>query len=203
MNVTPIRHSYLTGVTAGMLRRRLSNMNVIQMIIKVLEINKQGLGTPTQHPCLCKHAPIWFIYIIMKASWYGNTFNITGPLYKGNHQSLVDSPHKVPIMQSCDIFFVVGLSKLFNKQLNCQLFRDAMTPMCCYCSVFVPTIQQRCFKCIHGIFSYYRYGWKNDILSYLFIWYIDYQVFHTSTYRVLTVCNTVLKIRRLCHTRDL
>ena len=44
------------------------------------------------------------------------------PFVKGIHQSLVDSPHKGPVMQSSHIFFVVSLNKLLNKQPCYQWF---------------------------------------------------------------------------------
>ena len=37
-------------------------------------------------------------------------------LSEENHQWLVDSPHKRPVMQDFDIFFEVSLNKLLNKQ---------------------------------------------------------------------------------------
>ena len=36
--------------------------------------------------------------------------------------SLVDSPHKWPVMQSFGVFFHVNLNKLLNKQSSCQWF---------------------------------------------------------------------------------
>ena len=42
-------------------------------------------------------------------------------LTRGIHQSLVDSPHKEPVMQCFHFFFVVSMSKQLNKQ-TCQWF---------------------------------------------------------------------------------
>ena len=44
------------------------------------------------------------------------------PFVRGIHWSLVDSPHKGPVMGNFDVFFDVALNKLLNKQLNCQWF---------------------------------------------------------------------------------
>ena len=58
----------------------------------------------------------------MMASWHGNPFCISGPLW-WESQSLVDSPHKWPVVMSFDVISVVGhLHKLLNKQLSCQWF---------------------------------------------------------------------------------
>ena len=43
------------------------------------------------------------------------------------NQSLVDLPHEGPVMQSFDIFFIVSMTKLLNKQSRCQWFE---TPLC-------------------------------------------------------------------------
>ena len=37
-------------------------------------------------------------------------------LYEENPPVTMDSPHKVPVMRSFDVSFVVGINKLFNKQ---------------------------------------------------------------------------------------
>ena len=41
------------------------------------------------------------------------------PFVRGNHQSLVDSPHKRPVMWSFDAFSVVCLTEPRNKQSSC------------------------------------------------------------------------------------
>ena len=42
-------------------------------------------------------------HFVLTTSWYGNIFHIAGPLRKGTHQSLVDSPHKGPVILSFDV----------------------------------------------------------------------------------------------------
>ena len=56
-------------------------------------------------------------------SSYRNALWITGPFLRGIHQSLVNFPHKRPVMQSSDIFFVVNLNKPLNKQFNYLWFK--------------------------------------------------------------------------------
>ena len=69
----------------------------------------------------------------MVMSCLGNTVCITDPLW-GNHWSLVDSRHKELVMLSFGVFFIVGLNKLWYKQLNCQWLKmqwhwsDVMQP---------------------------------------------------------------------------
>ena len=45
---------------------------------------------------------LWYISMMM--SWHGNNFHITGPFVRGTHRSPVGSPHKWPLMRSCDVF---------------------------------------------------------------------------------------------------
>ena len=42
---------------------------------------------------------------------------------EGIKWSLVDSAHKGPVMQSFDVFFIVSLNKLLNKQSSCGHMR--------------------------------------------------------------------------------
>ena len=44
-------------------------------------------------------------------------------LYQGDLMVIGDSLNKGPVMQSIDIFFVVGLNKLLNKQSSCFWFK--------------------------------------------------------------------------------
>ena len=46
----------------------------------------------------------------------------TNPPTHRNGQWLVDSPHEGPVMWNFDVFFVVNLNMLFNKQSSCQWF---------------------------------------------------------------------------------
>ena len=52
----------------------------------------------------------------MRKSWHGNAFCIT------DHWSLVDSPHKGPVMQSFDVPFLVSMNKFLNTQFSCWWF---------------------------------------------------------------------------------
>ena len=63
-------------------------------------------------------------------SWYGNGFHITDPFVKEFHNTLVDSPHRGPVMQSFSVSFVVSLNKLLNQQLCCWWFERL-----CHCKV--------------------------------------------------------------------
>ena len=45
------------------------------------------------------------------------------PFVRGTHQSLVDSPHKGPVMQSFDVSFVVSQIKLLNKLWSNRWFQ--------------------------------------------------------------------------------
>ena len=58
----------------------------------------------------------------MIMSWYGNGFHITAPFVKEFHNTLVDSPHRGPVMQSFSVSFVVSLNKLLNQQFSCWWF---------------------------------------------------------------------------------
>ena len=55
-------------------------------------------------------------------SQHRNAFHITGPLNGKIHQSPVNSPHKVLLMQSFDVLFVAIVIKLLNKWLGCHWF---------------------------------------------------------------------------------
>ena len=61
----------------------------------------------------------------MMTSWYGHTFFFVG-IYEGNPTVIDDFFHKVPVMQSFDVFFFVSLNELFKKQLGWQLYRMLM-----------------------------------------------------------------------------
>ena len=61
------------------------------------------------------------------------TFHITGPLWGESTAYPVDSPHKGPVMWSFDVFYVVSLGKLLNKQSNCLWFETT----CCSCDITV------------------------------------------------------------------
>ena len=58
----------------------------------------------------------------MIMSWYGNGFHITAPFVKEFHNTLVDYPHRGPVMQRFSVSFVVSLNKLLNQQFSCWLF---------------------------------------------------------------------------------
>ena len=62
------------------------------------------------------------VYVTMTL-WHGFFFFfcITGALW-GNHQSLVDSPIKEPVMWNFGVYIFVDLNKLFNEQLSCRWF---------------------------------------------------------------------------------
>ena len=55
------------------------------------------------------------------------------PFVRGIHQSLVDSPHKGPVMQRFDVLFVVSLN-------NLPLISKTMTLMWRHCSVLMTEI---------------------------------------------------------------
>ena len=52
-------------------------------------------------------------------SWYGNSFHTTAPFVKKFHNTLVNSLHRGPVMQSFSVSFVVSLNKLLNQQFSC------------------------------------------------------------------------------------
>ena len=64
--------------------------------------NSPGTGEfPAQMASNAENVSIWWRHhAFMMKPWHGNPLCITGPLW------LVDSPHKGPVMQSCDVFFV-------------------------------------------------------------------------------------------------
>ena len=66
----------------------------------------------------------------MIMSWYGNGFHITAPFVKEFHNTLVDSPHRGPVMQSFSVSFVVSLNKLLNQEFICWWFERL-----CHCKV--------------------------------------------------------------------
>ena len=63
-------------------------------------------------------------------SWYGNGFHITAPFVKEFHNTLVDSPHRGPVMQGFSVSFVVSLNKLLKQQFSCWWFERL-----CHCEV--------------------------------------------------------------------
>ena len=63
-------------------------------------------------------------------SWYGNGFHIIAPFVKEFHNTLVDSPHRGPVMQIFSVSFVVSLNKLLNQQFSCWWFERL-----CHCKV--------------------------------------------------------------------
>ena len=66
----------------------------------------------------------WLVNWRIYASIGLNELNIFGTLCEGNPSSLVDSPHKGPVMYSFDPFqFVLITNTLLNKQLSCWSFR--------------------------------------------------------------------------------
>ena len=62
--------------------------------------------------------------------WYGNGFNITAPFVKEFHSTLLDSPHRGPVMQSFSVSLVVSLNKLLKQQFSCWWFERL-----CHCKV--------------------------------------------------------------------
>ena len=54
--------------------------------------------------------------------WYGNGFHTIAPFVKEFHNTLVDSPHRGPVMQIFSVSFVVSLNKLLNQQFSCWWF---------------------------------------------------------------------------------
>ena len=66
----------------------------------------------------------------MIMSWYANGFHITAPFVKEFHNTLVDSPHRGPVMQSFSVSFVVNLNKLLNQQFSCW-----WSERLCHCKV--------------------------------------------------------------------
>ena len=69
----------------------------------------------------------------MIMSWYGNGFHITAPFVKEFHNTLVDSPHRGPVMQSFSVPFVVSLNKLLNQQFSCWWFQFNFNSKTFYC----------------------------------------------------------------------
>ena len=58
------------------------------------------------------------------------TVSISLSLLKEFHNTLVDSPHRGPMMQSFSVSFVVNLNKLLNQQFSCWWFERL-----CHCQV--------------------------------------------------------------------
>ena len=54
------------------------------------------------------------LYIYLMRSWHESAHLV--PFVRGIYRSLVDSPHKWPVMRSFDIFFDVSSNELLNKQ---------------------------------------------------------------------------------------
>ena len=74
---------------------------------------------------------VWYtLYVGIMASCHRNAFRITSPLWGessglyvlmcGESTGHLDSPHKRPVMRNVDVFVVVSLKKLMDKQLICQ-----------------------------------------------------------------------------------
>ena len=51
--------------------------------------------------------------------------------------------HKSLIMQSCDVFVVVGMNKLLNKQFSLPVIWEALKVMPCHCNVSRLRLDQR------------------------------------------------------------
>ena len=71
-------------------------------------------GFPSLRTCYAEHQ----MHDVM--TW--KPFPQYWPLVGGIHWSLVDSPHKGPMMQSFDVFFDASMKKLLNQQLSCWWF---------------------------------------------------------------------------------
>ena len=49
-----------------------------------------------------------------------------------NHQEPVDSPHKGPVQSCVNVFFVVSMNMLFNKQWSCWWFEVPQLSVWCF-----------------------------------------------------------------------
>ena len=79
------------------------------------------------------HIPFAFVTYHLTdiiVSWYGNGFHITAPFVKEFHNTLVDSPHRGPVMQGFSVSIVVSLNKLLKQQFSCWWFERL-----CHCEV--------------------------------------------------------------------
>ena len=56
------------------------------------------------------------------------------PFVRGIHRSLVDSPHKGPVMQNIEVFFIITINKLLNIQLSCWWFETPYNLCNCHCN---------------------------------------------------------------------
>ena len=93
---------------------------------------------------------------IMMSS-HGNTFHITGPLW-GNRREPVDSPHKGPVTQRFDVFFVVSFNNLLNKQWDWQWFQMPW----CSCDITVMDKISRIFMQSSPIIHYFLPNARNE-----------------------------------------
>ena len=89
-------------------------------------------------------------------SWYGNGFHIIAPFVKEFHNTLVDYPHRGPVMQRFSVSFVVSLNKLLNQQFSCWLFETL-----CDCKVthlcHIMILLQNIFFCYFVYLSFWTH----------------------------------------------
>ena len=74
------------------------------------------------------HVVTILLWLHMMTSWHDGMemFSALLALCGWNPPATSGFPHKVPLMWSFDIFFVVILDKLLNKQLSCWWFETLL-----------------------------------------------------------------------------
>ena len=73
---------------------------------------------PILKPAIYKYHII--IIIIITTTWQGHDMEMLSTLLSLCEGNLVDSPQRVPILQTFNIFFVVSLNKVLIKHLSCH-----------------------------------------------------------------------------------
>ena len=92
----------------------------------------------------------WPVRRFMKISWHGNDVCITGPLWGESTNHWWIHLTQGPVMQSCDVSFIINLNKLLNKQLIGLWFARPWcscdsTVMCLHCFYTGNPLHGYCF----------------------------------------------------------
>ena len=63
-----------------------------------------------------------------ETNYHGKAFRITGLFVREIHRPPVVLLTNGPVMRSCEVFFLVSLNKLLNKQSNCRILQTSRGP---------------------------------------------------------------------------
>ena len=128
--------------------------------------------------------------VIMITSSNGNIFCVVGPFVRGNHQSLVDSPHKGQWRRDFFVFFDLCQNKRLSKQLSCQWFEMLSRSLWCHCNdkTFLLTAGSLpmiiCYlKCCNCLMFYSDRNWiiigSSEMFLFSYVYDIPNKIWYT------------------------